>query len=332
VAESAGGAPVRATAGPTQLVDVHSHFVTDDYVAAAKAAGIDAPDGLAAWPQWSSQEHLELLERTGIARAILSISSPGVNFGDDADAVQLAQEVNAVAAEISDGSSGRISFFGSLPLPDVGASLPEIRRCFDELGADGIALLSNVHGVYLGDERYQPLWRALDDRGAVVFIHPTGPPHAEAVALGRPNSVVEFIFDEARTVVDMIFAGVLLDYPQIKFVITHSGGALPVIADRAGARYAPPKGSDATLREQLGRLWFDCAGTPLPTALPTLMTVVGESQLLFGTDYCFVRPDMVAVHEQRIAADDVDWLTIMGRNAARLLADTAHPVGAIESA
>ena len=318
---------MRATTGSTQLVDVHSHFVTDGYIAAAKAAGIEAPDGLPAWPHWSAAEHLDVLERAGIARAVLSVSSPGVNFGDDANAVQLAQEMNAVAAEISDANPGRLSFFGSLPLPDVGASLAEIRRCFDELGADGIALLSNVHGVYLGDEQYKPLWRALDDRGAVVFIHPTAPPHAEAVALGRPNSVVEFIFDEARTVVDMIFAGVLLDYPRIKFVITHSGGALPVIADRAGARYAPPKESGVTLREQLAQLWFDCAGTPLPTALPTLMSVVGETQLLFGTDYCFVRPDMVAEHEQRIVADDhADWPAIMGRSAIRLLADTAHPV------
>jgi len=322
-----------ATAGSAQLVDVHTHFITDDYVAAARAAGIEAPDGLAAWPHWSAREHLDLLDRTGIARAILSVSSPGVNFGDDADAVQLAKEVNAVAAEISGASAGRLSFFGSLPLPDVGASVTEIRRCFDELRADGIALLSNVHGVYLGDERYKPLWHALDDRGAVVFIHPTAPPHAEAVGLGRPYSVVEFIFDEARTVVDMIFAGVLFDYPRIKFVITHSGGALPVIVDRAGARYTPPKGSDVTLREQLGRLWFDCAGTPLPTALPTLMTVVGETQLLFGTDYCFVRPDMVAAHEQRIVVDDhADWPAIMRRNAIRLLADTAHPVANSESA
>jgi 6-methylsalicylate decarboxylase len=322
-----------ATAGSNQLVDVHSHFVTEDYVAAAKAAGIEAPDRLPAWPHWSAAEHLGLLERAGIGRAILSVSSPGVNFGDDAVAIPLAREMNAVAAEISEASSGRLSFFGSLPLPDIGASLAEIRRCFDELGADGIALMSNVHGVYLGDERYQPMWRALDDRGAVVFIHPTAPPHAEAVGLGRAYSVVEFIFDEARTVVDMIFAGVLLDYPRIKFVITHSGGALPVIADRAGARYTPPKGSDVPLREQLGRLWFDCAGTPLPTALPTLMTVVGETQLLFGTDYCFVRPEMVAEHERRIDADDhADWPGIMRRNAIRLLAGTAHPVADAESA
>jgi len=324
----AGGAPMRAMTGLTQLVDVHAHFITEDYTAAAKDFGIEAPDGLPAWPHWSAREHLEVMDRTGIARAILSVSSPGVNFGDDAVAVQIARDVNAAAAEISAANPGRLSFFGALPLPDVGASLDEIRRCFDELGADGIALLSNVHGVYLGDERYKSVWRALDDRGAVVFIHPTAPPHGESVSLGRPYSVVEFIFDEARTVIDMIFAGVLLDYPRIKFVITHSGGALPVIADRASARYTPPKDSGVTLRDQLGQLWFDCAGTPLPTALPTLATVVGEQQLVFGTDYCFVRPDGVAAHVQRIIADDhADWPAIMDRNAIRLLADTAHPVG-----
>jgi predicted TIM-barrel fold metal-dependent hydrolase len=317
-----------AAARSVQHVDVHSHFITEDYISAAKAAGIESPDGLPAWPQWSATEHLRVLERANIERAILSVSSPGVNFGDDVAAVQLAREMNAIAAEIADANPGRLTFFGSLPLPDVGASLAEIDRCFDELRADGIALMSNVHGVYLGDDRYKPIWQALDDRSAVVFIHPTGPPHADAVALGRPNSVVEFIFDEARTVVDMIFAGVLLDYPRIRFVITHSGGALPVIADRAGARYAPPKESDPSLREQLARLWFDCAGTPLPTALPTLRSVIGDTQLLFGTDYCFIRPDMVAVHERRLAtADQADWPSLMRRNASRLLADAAHPVG-----
>jgi 6-methylsalicylate decarboxylase len=324
---------VAPSPGSIQHVDVHSHFITDDYIAAAKSAGIEAPDGLPAWPHWSAAEHLQVLERAGIGRAILSVSSPGVNFGDDVSAVQLAREMNTVAAEISGASSGQLGFFGSLPLPDVGASLAEIRRCFDDHHADGIALLSNVRGVYLGDEHYKELWGVLDDRGAVVFIHPTGPPHAETVALGRPNSIVEFIFDEARTVIDMIFAGVLLDYPRIKFVITHSGGALPVIADRASARYTPPKDSGVTLREQLGRLWFDCAGTPFPTGLPTLTTVVGETRVLFGTDYCFVRPDMVAEHERRIGADDhADWPAIMRRNAVRLLADTAHPLEEGEAA
>jgi 6-methylsalicylate decarboxylase len=77
-----------------QLIDVHAHFLTDAYVVAARAAGHVHPDGMAGWPIWSAEEHLRLMDRWGVATAILSISSPGTHFGDDASARRLTREVN----------------------------------------------------------------------------------------------------------------------------------------------------------------------------------------------------------------------------------------------
>jgi len=104
-----------------QLVDVHAHFLTDAYVVAARAAGHIHPDGMAGWPPWSAGEHLRLMDRWRVATAMLSISSPGTHFGDDAAARRLTREVNEAGAAISRAYPGRFGHFASLPLPDVPA-------------------------------------------------------------------------------------------------------------------------------------------------------------------------------------------------------------------
>jgi predicted TIM-barrel fold metal-dependent hydrolase len=109
-----------------QLIDVHAHFLTDAYVSAACAAGHVHPDGMAGWPKWSAGEHLRLMDRWGVATAILSISSPGTYFGDDAAARRLTREINERAAAISRVHPERFGHFASLPLPDVAGALDEL--------------------------------------------------------------------------------------------------------------------------------------------------------------------------------------------------------------
>ena len=95
------------------LVDVHAHFHTDDYIAAATDAGIGEPDGMPFWPPWSVTDHLAMMDDNAIRRAILSVSSPGVHFGDSAAAAQLARHVNDFASTIVERHPGRFGFFAS---------------------------------------------------------------------------------------------------------------------------------------------------------------------------------------------------------------------------
>lgn len=314
------------------LVDFHSHFVTEGYIQAAKQFGHERPDNMPGWPTWSQEEHLELMDANGIQRALISISSPGVYFGDEDAAADLAREVNNEGLATSRRLPERFGLFASLPLPNVSAAIAEAKRTLDA-GAAGVSVMSNAGGVYLGDSRYERLWEELDRRQAIVFIHPTAPPNAEAVTLGRPLPMIEFVFDEARTFADLVFAGVLLRYPGIRFIISHSGGALPLLTERMELFRGRAMGigsgdpSEST-RIQLGRAWFDCAGTPFPTALPVLASVVGNDHLVFGSDYCFTRPHLVAGHMQTISEnaplpDDSSWLDLFERNGSELLAPTA---------
>lgn len=313
------------------LVDVHAHFVTDDYIAAAKAAGHVYPDGMPGWPSWDPETHVDLMDRCGIRTSMLSISSPGIHFGDDKAARALARSVNEHGAAVAAAHPGRFGHFACLPFPDVEGSLTELAYALDRLGSDGLAVETNSRGVYLGDERYDPVYAELNERHAVVFVHPTSPPGSEAVSpgpppLGRPPvGMIEYIFDSARTVSDLVFSGTLTRYPDIQWIFTHGGGALPLLADRMElSRFLFPSDvSGPSVQHQIRRLWFDMAGSPFPNQIPALVKAFGDERLLFGSDYCWAPAAFVVRHVASMDGaeqpEGETWRTLTTRNAARLL-------------
>lgn len=312
---------------PSDLIDVHAHLLPDFYVQQATAAGHVHPDGMGGWPTWSVQAHLDLMDRNGIETAMLSISSPGVHFGDDEAAGLLARRVNEYAAELTRDHPGRFGNFVSLPLPAVDGSLEEIAFAFDELDADGVALLTHTHGVYLGDQRLDPVFAELDRRRAVVFLHPTSPVCWEQSALGRPRPMVEYIFDTARTVTDLVMAGVLTRHPNMRVIVPHCGGAIPVLADRINEfmRLLLPSEKSPSLDavQQLQGLYYDMAGTAFPRQIPALLELVDPDRLLFGSDYCWTPPPLADAHIAAIDAaespvDGTTWRSLTTANAQRL--------------
>ncbi|GCA98628.1 amidohydrolase family protein [Mycolicibacterium sp. NCC-Tsukiji] len=309
----------------TPLVDVHAHFLTREYVAAAIAEGIQHPDGMPQWPSWSAEQHLSLMQDNGIRHAILSLSSPGLSFASTADAPALARHVNDFAARTVAAHPERFSFFASLPLPDVDAAINEAIRATDIHGAAGVILMSNSGGRDLGDDSLEPLWECLDKRRSIVSVHPTSPPDPHAT-LGRPAPMLEFMFETTRSITDLMFASVMSRYPHIRFLIPHCGAALPLLAARIELFRGlwPAPNGDApgplTTDAQLQRMWFDTAGHPLPTQARVLRDVVGSNRLLYGSDYCWTPAFGVA---QQIAALDSDreinWRTVTSTNAEQFL-------------
>ncbi|MFD9441129.1 amidohydrolase family protein [Streptomyces sp. NPDC060006] len=317
----------------SSLIDVHAHMLSDFYVQQATAAGHAHPDGMGGWPSWSVQAHLDLMDRNGIETAMLSMSSPGVHFGDDKAARLLARRVNEYTAELARDHPGRFGNFVSLPLPDVDGAVEEIDFSFDELGADGVSLLTHTHGVYLGDQRLDPVFAELDRRRAVVFLHPTSPVCWEQSALGRPRPMVEYIFDTARTITDLVMAGVLTRHPNMRVIVPHCGGAIPVLADRVNefmslflpSRQSP--GPDAV--QQLRGLYYDMAGTAFPRQAPALLKLVDPDRVLFGSDYCWTPAPLADAHIAAIDAaepptQDTTWRSLTTANAKRLFPRTTQ--------
>lgn len=309
-------------------VDVHAHFVPDFYRAAAESAGHGNPDGMPGFPKWNSGLMLDMMDRNKIARAILSISSPGIHFGDDAAARNLARDVNVEAGRICRTHNGRFGFFASLPLPDIAASLSEIEHAFDQLGASGVVMQSNNRGAYPGDPALDDVLNALNKRRAIVFLHPTSP-NCMCGSCGPralPAPILEFMFETTRAVMSILTSHVLERYPDIRFIVPHGGATIPALADRIafGSQLVPSlqDKAPADILALLGKFHYDLAGIPIPRQLPALRTLVDDSKLLYGSDWPFTPEPVVAALktaiEQSLAAEDNLSNAVLRENATKL--------------
>lgn len=287
-------------------IDVHAHFVPEVYGEALLAAGITQPDGIKATPEWSEELHLATMDRLDVETAIISISTPGVHFGDDAAAAELARVVNEEASAVRRRHPGRFGFFASLPLPDVAAAVAETRYALDELHADGVVMQTNSGGVYLGDERLEPLYAEIERRGPVLFLHPTTAHRGEHLGLGYPRPMLEFMFDTTRSVTNMILSGVLERHPDLQVIVPHAGAALPVLANRVELLLpllTPPGASTPpSVRDALRRLHFDLAGAPVDELLTALLAVADPTRLHYGSDFPFTPADACVKLAERLDA------------------------------
>jgi 6-methylsalicylate decarboxylase len=272
-----------------QRVDTHHHVVPPDYAAWLGRQGI-AAGGLPI-PEWTPESALALMDERRVATAILSVSTPGVHLGDDADARAMARDVNEYAAAMARGHPSRFGFFATLCLPDVRGSLTELEHAFDALGADGVVLLANSRGVYLGEKAFDPLFEELNRRKAVVFVHPSILPGLEALP-GVPTFVADFLLDTTRAAILLSRSGTLDRYPDLKFILSHAGGIVPYAAYRFSAA-SSPSGNPLDGIAQLKRFYFDTALSGSPTALPSLLAFAEPDHVLFGSDFPYAPAPVV---------------------------------------
>ncbi|MFE3554875.1 amidohydrolase family protein [Streptomyces sp. NPDC059193] len=221
------------------------------------------------------------MDRRSIDVGVLSYPAPLAAPDDLAGARQGARSVNEYTAEVVKGRPDRFGHFAALPLPDVDGALAEAAHALDVLRANGMVVLSNAHGRYLGDPAFEPLWAELDARAAVVLVHPTAPPGPPVP--GLPGPLVDFPYDTARTALHMALAGVPGRYPRMRLILPHTGGFLPYAAQRfAVAAHLHPGSTPEGLLAELRRFSFDTALSAGPAALPSLLAFAEPGHVLYG--------------------------------------------------
>ncbi|MGH2891664.1 MAG: amidohydrolase family protein [Solirubrobacteraceae bacterium] len=252
------------------------------------------------------------MERHEIDAAVLSTGPPGAFLGPAADGRDLARRANDGLAEIVAAQPRRFAAVANLPLPDVDAALQELDRVYDELSLDGVLLLTNLAGTYLGDPAWEPLFAALDERGAYVFVHPGLPPHP--LPLPHPVWMYEFPFETVRAVANLIYTGTLERHPSIRFQLAHLGGAAPFLAHRiASLADREPERTEqapAGALAYLQRLYYDTGLTNNVPALAATREVTSLEHVVFGTDWPYA-----ALPESGDPAPDLDALGAEGRGA-----------------
>ncbi|KAF2642963.1 hypothetical protein P280DRAFT_538815 [Massarina eburnea CBS 473.64] len=293
-------------------IDTHTHpipawFRTLQPLAAGRAT-----------PSWDPISHLEFMAAHSIAHSVLCFSTPQANAfpGDKEKTVALARLLNEFCAELGRVCPGRFSWLAVLPLPYAEEAAREVAYALDVLGAVGVGVLSNHEGWYPGDDRFVPVWEALQKRGGreVVFIHPTDPVlrlEGGALVDSKPcksfccgvlggdgwgvlltmvivaplrSGLGEFYFETARAISSITANRTIIKFPNIHWRVSHGAGAFPDIQDRFLLGF--PRDAEEARRIYAERFWYDSAGPVYPRQIKGLMAHgVPVSQFVFGTDY-----------------------------------------------
>lgn len=261
-------------------IDTHQHIVPPFYARWLESKGVNA--GGLPIPQWHAEDALDLMASAGVATGILSVSTPGVHLGDAGEAREMARQVNEFAAAVVHEHPERFGFFATLTLPDVEGAVTEARYALDVLNADGVVLLTNVRGAYLGSPAWNPLMQELNARNAVVFVHPSDLPGPSVE--GIPPFAADFLLDTTRAAIHYAKSGCLERYPNLKVILSHGGGFVPYAAERI-ARICAADGSNEAGIARLRQFYYDTALSSSPYALPSLLAFADHTHITFGSDW-----------------------------------------------
>ncbi|RVX69749.1 hypothetical protein B0A52_06394 [Exophiala mesophila] len=313
-------------------VDVHTHPIPDIYREALVNAGYEASnvsevfvDGFRTPYPFTIEGYLDARREQGYNFSILSITAPGVSFlHGNFKAQELARTLNDEMHQYIQAHPTQLGAFGILPLPDLPSSLEEIRYCLDELGFEGIGLYTNYDGKYLGDSFLDPIFEELNQRQATVFVHPTNPPTSPPLQ-NMSLPVIEYTFDTTRAIANLLFTGTRKRYPDIKFIFSHGGGALPFLADRLGIQSTLPFHGGRDLDESLAELkgyYYDTAVVLGEPQFAALKALVGADKLLTGSDYPYLPASLVPMAQVALTGfegfDDAEKEKVDWRNAFEL--------------
>lgn len=277
----ADGAQAAAPARPLRI-DIHHHFAPPAWIAEVKGR----PLLQAANTNWTPARSIEDMDRGGVAAAVVSITNPGLWFGDAAVTRRLARACNEYGAKLVQDHPTRFGLFAAMPLPDVDATLKEIEYACDALKSDGVALLTSYGDTWLGNPAFRPVMEELNRRKAVVHVHPTAANCCRNLDYGAAPGSIEYGTDTTRAIIGVTFSGDAARFADIRFIWSHAGGSAPFLAGRieGGSRTAADRMPNGFMHEAK-KFYYDTAGATNRGALASLLQLVTASHVLFGTDF-----------------------------------------------
>jgi predicted TIM-barrel fold metal-dependent hydrolase len=297
MSESAGVVrlPQSSARGKHGIIDVHFHPIVPAIIASTKAIGptsvADAPF-MAMMQSWTTEGALALMDASGVDVAVQSIVLPYGLPADARAARNFVARANEEAADIMHRHPTRFGLLGALSMTGTPTTLEEIANVLDVLKADGVGLLTHYQGVRLGDPLLDPVLAELDRRSTVVFVHPALPSIPTPPIRNVVPAHTELAFEATRTIASLLFNGALTRYPNIRFIFTHGGAAVPMLAERweQMARQLPAMGAAVPegVHAILARQHYDLATVAHPTPFASLSKMTPASHVLFGSDSPFL--------------------------------------------
>ncbi|MFM9971280.1 MAG: amidohydrolase family protein [Burkholderiales bacterium] len=314
VGSMASCASIAANA-PRRLVDTHFHFFPESYEKAWIEWQQKNKVPVSVQPGWTPKRALEVMDKGGVATSLLSLAStPGTWFDQGAAAAdRWARLCNDFGANMVRDFPGRFGLLATLPMLTIDTTMKELEYAFDTLKADGVGLQTNYGARYPGDNFYRPVWEELNRRKALVYFHPLGAQCCIPSGVPGTSGPIETPTDTTRAVLSLLNSGTFARYRDIKWLFSHGGGSVPMLAGRIIAFGERSKGVNTYapngIQYELARLHYDTANATHPAAMAALNTLVAETQITYGSDYPYF-----PIHEQ------VESLRALGYGSSKLYA------------
>ncbi|MBM4194770.1 MAG: amidohydrolase [Gemmatimonadetes bacterium] len=322
-----------------RIVDVHNHFYPPAYLDALKRGESSVTlrydtDGNPEIHYPGDYNvlvpgHREIayrqgvLEKEGVDTQVITLTTPGTHVESPAVATRLAQLTNDDFARIVQERSPRFAALATLPLNDPAASLRELKRAHEELKLPGAMFFSNVNGVALADERFWPLYEYASSKGLVLHIHPTHPVGVEAMTEYWLMPLVGFLMDTTLAAGHLVFAGVPERFPNIKWVLSHLGGAVPYLVERFDRGYRAFADCRKNIRKppsEYLKTWYYDTVNFNPKAVELAINFAGADHIMAGSDYPHAIGSIPLMKQTLadIGVSETDRAKILGANAARV--------------
>ncbi|HWH51382.1 MAG TPA: amidohydrolase family protein [Gemmatimonadaceae bacterium] len=321
------------------LIDVHNHYYPPAYLDALQAGDstveltIDAEGNpclhypgdfnVAVRGHRDIEFRQKELEREGVDTQVITFTTPGTHVEPPERAVRFARLVNDAFATVVRERSPRFASLATLPLCDPAGSVAELTRAMTTLGMPGAMVFSNVNGVALADARFEPLWAEANRLNAIIHIHPTDPVGVEAMTDYWLMPLVGFLMDTTLAAAKLVFSGVPERYPNIKWVLSHLGGAIPYLCERLDRGWEAFADCRADIKrrpsEYLRNFYYDTVNFD-PMAVRLAVDFAGADHVLAASDYPHQIGSIPKMKSSLAAlkVSDAERKKILGENARAL--------------
>jgi aminocarboxymuconate-semialdehyde decarboxylase len=339
VAGQATSAP--SPPAPSPKLDIHTHYYTPAFFERIREHGgqfsfstdptgrsIITYNGARFFgitpPMTDVSKRLEDMDRVGIDVEVVSLSTPNVFFAEAKAQPDVARMMNDAYADLIARYPRRFKAFASIPMDSPDAALAELHRTLGTLKLNGVILLSNIRGAALTDTRYRPFFEEANRMRVCIFLHPMLPVASDSFKEYVLGPIIGFPFDTTLAVARMCFDGMLKDFPDIRWIVAHAGGAVPFLMERMDSGFRDFAETKAKIDQlpsvYLKRLYYDCV-TFNPYNLHMLRDQVGADHMLMGSDY----PHLLGSIEKAVssieglAIPQAEKQKIFGGNALSIL-------------
>ena len=271
-------------------------------------------------PMTDVAQRLEDMDRVGIDVEVVSLSTPNVFFTDANHQPEIARMVNDSYAELIAKHPTRFKGFASIPMAAPDAALEELRRAIDELKLSGVILLSNIGGKALTSPEYRPFFAEANRMKLCILLHPMLPANTELFREYVLGPIVGFMFDTTLAVARMCFDGMFREFPDIRWIVAHLGGAVPYLMERMDNGWRDFSECRAKTDElpstYLKRLYYDTVNFN-PHMLNLVREMIGSDHMVMGSDY----PHLLGSIERAVSS--VEGLDIPEAEKRRIFEGTA---------